>query len=304
MSNFPGAKIEFAGPGATVEALLVAPRTTFGRNEGNEVVLNDAAVSSHHGEFLLDDRGLTLVDLGSANGSFVNGQRVMQRRLRPGDLVRVGRFEGRVVFGDALHAGADGSARRRRVAVTVGAMVLVVVASALGLFARRLRQQEALREAYAEYEAAARAYAAVDPCLPGVEPATRHLAIARSLAPVEGAAPDPKEAAELRVKQARIEIQAIARIGALVVDQKTLEERIQQASAGFKDEALLAGVTATLTPLRARRLEASQALLEAWKETAKGRGVGPDLVQAVNACSAVQAETLEPMLTSLAGAAL
>ncbi|MBO0745683.1 MAG: FHA domain-containing protein, partial [Candidatus Dormibacteraeota bacterium] len=54
-----------------------AGRLRVGRAADNEVVLTDLTVSRHHAELLGDAaRGWEVVDLGSANGTFVNGQRV------------------------------------------------------------------------------------------------------------------------------------------------------------------------------------------------------------------------------------
>jgi hypothetical protein len=68
---------------------------TVGRAADNDVVVEDSTASSHHAKFIAPD---TVLDLGSTNGTFVNGQRVSGRqRLRPGSEVAIGstrfRFE-------------------------------------------------------------------------------------------------------------------------------------------------------------------------------------------------------------------
>jgi hypothetical protein len=63
----------------------------LGRDRSNAIVLSDGKVSRHH--FRLDPiRGTYILsDLGSANGTFVNGVRVTQPvRLRDGDLINLG----------------------------------------------------------------------------------------------------------------------------------------------------------------------------------------------------------------------
>jgi len=69
---------------------------TLGRADSNDVVLDDAVVSSHHVRIIAPG---TVIDDGSTNGTFVNGQRVQGRvSLRSGDQLQVGstifRFEG------------------------------------------------------------------------------------------------------------------------------------------------------------------------------------------------------------------
>lgn len=71
--------------------------TDVGRTQNNTVALADATVSRQHARIRLQDDKFILFDLGSANGTFVNGQRVEQpRALADGDVVRFGEVE--VVF--------------------------------------------------------------------------------------------------------------------------------------------------------------------------------------------------------------
>lgn len=64
-----------------------------GRAPTNEVALESMAISREHCVFRRDPRGTwTVQDLGSANGTFLNGARVAQAELRTGDAVSVGPF--------------------------------------------------------------------------------------------------------------------------------------------------------------------------------------------------------------------
>jgi signal transduction histidine kinase len=64
---------------------------TLGRDLSNTVRLHsDTEVSRRHAELRLDRDGYRIVDLGSANGTYVNGQAVDQTALRPGDRVQLG----------------------------------------------------------------------------------------------------------------------------------------------------------------------------------------------------------------------
>jgi diguanylate cyclase (GGDEF)-like protein/PAS domain S-box-containing protein len=68
---------------------------SLGRSVDSTVVLSDRWVSRDHAEIqLMDNSEYYLVDLGSGNGSFVNGQRVaMPVQLKEGDLLTIGRTE-------------------------------------------------------------------------------------------------------------------------------------------------------------------------------------------------------------------
>ncbi|MDG6106220.1 FHA domain-containing protein [Dactylosporangium aurantiacum] len=77
-------------PSATYRA---ARRTRIGRAPDNDIVLADLQVSRYHAELVRTDGGLRLVDLGTRNGSFVNGRRVGEADLRSGDLLSFGRHQ-------------------------------------------------------------------------------------------------------------------------------------------------------------------------------------------------------------------
>jgi two-component system response regulator GlrR len=62
----------------------------IGSSEGNRLVLGDALVSRHHCEITTTPLGMHVRDLGSTNGTFVDGVRVEAAYLRPGARVQIG----------------------------------------------------------------------------------------------------------------------------------------------------------------------------------------------------------------------
>jgi pSer/pThr/pTyr-binding forkhead associated (FHA) protein len=62
----------------------------MGRSPDNDVIFRDPATSGHHAR--LERRGdvFWVVDLGSTNGTFVNGEAVQEKQLNPGDRLTVG----------------------------------------------------------------------------------------------------------------------------------------------------------------------------------------------------------------------
>jgi hypothetical protein len=71
---------------------LMEDESSIGRVAGNAVVLPDSSVSSKHARVSRSAEGFTLEDLGSRNGTFVNGERVSEKRpLADGDVVRFGK---------------------------------------------------------------------------------------------------------------------------------------------------------------------------------------------------------------------
>jgi pSer/pThr/pTyr-binding forkhead associated (FHA) protein len=102
-----GAPSVHLGPGTVEEgatALLPAPRPApepapapppsrtlrIGRSPDNDIVVLDPDVSRHHAELRGTAGAYRIVDLASANGTFVNGQRGTDVPLSEGDVVRIG----------------------------------------------------------------------------------------------------------------------------------------------------------------------------------------------------------------------
>jgi hypothetical protein len=96
-------KVEPAAPPAEASASLVvrekgAARTvplaketvTIGRLPDCDVVLNDKGASRRHAQIRTKDGVATLTDLGSTNGTRLNGQTVQTRRLENGDRITIG----------------------------------------------------------------------------------------------------------------------------------------------------------------------------------------------------------------------
>ena len=76
-----------------------------GREQDCHLRPNSDLVSRHHCVFTLDDYTLRLRDLGSTNGTLVNGRRIRgETVLTPGDVVRIGKLNLEIVIGDPAKA--------------------------------------------------------------------------------------------------------------------------------------------------------------------------------------------------------
>jgi signal transduction histidine kinase len=70
---------------------LVDPTITVGRHSSNAVALHDTQVSRRHMEFrAIPNGGYQIIDLGSGNGTLLNGQPVKEAPLRSGDTITIG----------------------------------------------------------------------------------------------------------------------------------------------------------------------------------------------------------------------
>lgn len=100
------ARLVAEGGAAMGQALALAPGRTIGRGTQADLMVSDPAASRLHArvDWTLD--GYLIVDLGSANGTVVNGKAVSQRLLRDGDVVTLGstRLRMEYDYGAALDA--------------------------------------------------------------------------------------------------------------------------------------------------------------------------------------------------------
>jgi hypothetical protein len=86
--------------------------TVVGRGDGASVRLADVGASREHARVDYDGQQVALTDLGSANGTFVNGRRVETVTLNPGDAIQIG--------GTRLTLRTDGAPEATRVQRPVG----------------------------------------------------------------------------------------------------------------------------------------------------------------------------------------
>lgn len=79
--------------------LSLTTRTiTIGRRPGNDLLLEGGKVSRDHARIVRDGADFWLIDAGSVNGTFINGERIEKARLASGDQLRIGNYDGLVSF--------------------------------------------------------------------------------------------------------------------------------------------------------------------------------------------------------------
>ena len=73
---------------------LAGTHITIGRETGNDIMIQDINASRRHAELNLSMQGIwTITDLGSMNGTIVNGQRVATLPLHAGDIITIGKTD-------------------------------------------------------------------------------------------------------------------------------------------------------------------------------------------------------------------
>ena len=96
-------------PGKTF--LLEEDQVSVGRDLGNDIPISDPEISRRHARFFKQEDNFFIEDLGSTNGTFLNGERISSpQQLRKGDLLTFG--ESVVLVYDKLVEGSDATAVR------------------------------------------------------------------------------------------------------------------------------------------------------------------------------------------------
>lgn len=102
-------------------------RVSIGRSPECEVHLDNLGISRHHAEIRDEGGVLVLHDLGSGNGTLVNGVRVTQHALNDGDLITVGKF----TLAAKVLAAPGAPLARRGASDEVGALTMASTETAL-----------------------------------------------------------------------------------------------------------------------------------------------------------------------------
>lgn len=93
---------------------LLKTTLMIGRRESADIVLRFPNVSGHHCELSLDGGYWTIKDLRSSNGTKVNGTRVTEQKLRPGDKLSIAKHDFEIVFDPVRLGGTAPVAEKTR----------------------------------------------------------------------------------------------------------------------------------------------------------------------------------------------
>lgn len=102
-------------------ALGPQAEVTVGRHEGNDLVLPHSAVSRNHVSFKIRGKAVTVYDLGSSNGVYINGQRRTQHAVSVGDQLQIGPYQLLIKDGFAESSGLDDTSEQTQINMVVNA---------------------------------------------------------------------------------------------------------------------------------------------------------------------------------------
>src|SRR5256885_5039880 len=152
-----GANLIVKEPSGAVKTFpMRQDRFVIGRSDHCDLAIADSSVSGRHAEISRTDGDIKIRDVGSANGIYLNGERVEEAELFDGDVLRLGQTSIRIdVVGG--RARASGGLPLRTVALAVAGMVgLGTVRARVGIPVRKEARQRPDMRTLAAFSAARR----------------------------------------------------------------------------------------------------------------------------------------------------
>jgi hypothetical protein len=141
---------------------------TIGRSDHCDISVKDSSMSGRHAEIRKSDGEIKVRDLGSANGIFLNGERIDEAELFDGDVLRLGQTSVRVdVVGGRKRPGGGVSAKLAAV-IVLAVVALGAGGIAAGLTLKKKAQHRRDVATIAKFVAAAREGQKSKPCAAGV----------------------------------------------------------------------------------------------------------------------------------------
>src|SRR3954471_17861811 len=142
---------------------------TIGRSDQCDIAVKDSSMSGRHAEISKINGEIRVKDMGSANGIWLNGERVEDVELFDGDVLRLGQTSIRVdVVGGRKRPNA-GLSPRMIAGIIAGVLVLAGGGVAGGLFLKKRAQARRDRASLAAFVAAAREGQKSKPCAAAVD---------------------------------------------------------------------------------------------------------------------------------------
>ncbi|NQD41856.1 FHA domain-containing protein, partial [Glutamicibacter halophytocola] len=84
--------IAHSGPNKGARFLLDTDESIAGRHPNADIFLDDVTVSRRHAKFTRNGESFLLSDIGSLNGTYINGDRIDEIQLSSGVQVQIGKF--------------------------------------------------------------------------------------------------------------------------------------------------------------------------------------------------------------------
>ncbi len=137
---------------------------SIGRSDQCDIAVKDGSMSGKHAEISKFNGEIKVKDAGSANGIYVNGEKVEEAELYDGDILRLGQTSIRIdIVGGKIRPGS-GMSSKLAVGIIIGALALAAAAVAIVLVVKKSSQKKHDVATAQQYIASARDGQKTPPC--------------------------------------------------------------------------------------------------------------------------------------------
>ena len=258
------------GPSGVEKAYpMRAVTVTIGRSDQCDIAVKDSSMSGRHAEISKINGEIKVRDLGSANGIYLNGERIEEGELFDGDVLRLGQTSVRIdVVGGRKRP--EGGLSAKLVAIIVGAVVLLAAGGIFaGLTLKKRAQHKRDLASIAKFIGAAREGQKSKPCAAGVVVVQDVAKTLNSLGRINPASPPRGDEARRIVAGYRDLAQKYNTLAIQVAQFASKDTENAQTLAGFGEQIADADLKAKVgeaQELIEARSQVSSGFISSWKK--------------------------------------
>jgi hypothetical protein len=248
---------------------------TIGRSDHCDIAVKDSSMSGRHAEIRKSSGEIKVRDLGSANGIYLNGERVEEAELFDGDVLRLGQTSVRVdVVGGRKRP--TGGVSAKLVAVVVLAVVVVAGGGiAAGVTFKKKAQHRRDVATVGKFVAAAREGQKSKPCVAGIVVVQDVAKTLNSMSRIDARKPPRGDAARRIVAAYRDLSQKYNTLAIQIAQFAGKDSENAQALAGFADQiadADLKTKAGEAQELIESRSQVTNSFIAGWKKLSQSTG--------------------------------
>ncbi|HWE25196.1 MAG TPA: FHA domain-containing protein [Myxococcales bacterium] len=248
---------------------------TIGRSDHCDISVKDSSMSGRHAEIRKIDGEITVRDLGSANGIYLNGERIEEAELFDGDVLRLGQTSVRVDVVGGRKRGAGGVSAKLVAVLVLAVVALGAGGIAAGVALKKKAQHRRDVANVAKFVGAAREGQKSKPCAAAVVVVQDVSKTLTSLPPIDSRKPPRGDQARRVVAAYRDLAQKYNTLAIQVAQFAGKDSESAQALAGFAEQIADEGLKAKAgeaQELIDSRTQATNAFIGSWKKLSQSTG--------------------------------
>jgi hypothetical protein len=270
---------------------------TIGRSDQCDISVKDSSMSGRHVEVSKINGEIKVRDLGSANGVFLNGERVDEAELFDGDVLRLGQTSVRVDVVGGRKRAEGGLSPRLVAGIVAGVLVLSGAGVALGIYLRNKRQHQRDLASVAAFAAAARQGERSKPCAAVVDKVQDVAKTLNSLGKVDCSRPlkgdDARRFVAAQRELSRTYSNIVTAVNQFAGQQSTSSQALTASAEQLVDADLRAKI-AEAQDLIDQRTQVTNVFISDWKKLAQATSAYADAAEQAlvqgnrSACAALE----------------